>query len=57
MQQDHPLVQIVQQNTGIDDPILASEYTQQALELLNEHAYNNPQGIHSVFRRFLGGGL
>jgi hypothetical protein len=48
MQQDHPLVQIVQQNAGIDDPMLASQYAQQAIELLNEHAYNNPQGIHSL---------
>jgi hypothetical protein len=28
--QDHELVQIVQQNAGIDDPVLASQYTQQA---------------------------
>jgi hypothetical protein len=56
IQQDHPLVQIVQQNAGIDDPILASQYTQQAIELLNEHAYNNPQGIHSLLDNYLGGG-
>jgi hypothetical protein len=56
IQQDHPLVQIVQQNAGIDDPILASQYAQQAVELLNEHAYNNPQGIHSLLGDYLGGG-
>jgi hypothetical protein len=54
--QAHPLVQIVQQNTGIEDPLLATQYTQQAVDLLNEHAYNNPQGIHSLFGNFLGGG-
>jgi hypothetical protein len=56
IQQDHPLVQIVQQNAGIDDPMVASQYTQQAIGLLNEHAYNNPQGIHSLLGNYLGGG-
>ena len=36
--------------------MLASQYTQQALELLNEHANNNPQGIHSLLGNYLGGG-
>jgi hypothetical protein len=56
MHQAHPLVQIVQQNAGINDPLLATQYTQQGIDLLNEHAYNNPQGIHSLFGNFLGGG-
>jgi hypothetical protein len=36
--------------------MLASQYAQQAIELLNEHAYNNPQGIHSLLDNYLGGG-
>jgi hypothetical protein len=55
--QAHPLVQIVQQNTGIGDPLLAAQYTQQAVDLLNEQAYGNPQGIHSLFGNFMGGGV
>ena len=43
--------------TGIQDPQEAAQYAQQAIALVNEHANNNPQGLQSVFRRFLGGGL
>jgi hypothetical protein len=57
LQQDHPLIQQIQQETGIQDPQEAAQYAQQAIGLMNEHANNNPQGLHSVFRRFLGGGL
>ena len=57
LQQDHPLVQYVQQNAGMQDPQQATQYTQQALALMNEHANNNPQGIHSLFSNFMGGGL
>jgi hypothetical protein len=57
LQQDHPLIQQIQQETGIQDPQEAAQYAQQAIGFMNEHANNNPQGIHSVFRRFLGGGL
>ena len=45
LQQDHPLVEYVQQNAGIQDPQQATQYTQQALEMMNEHANSNPQGI------------
>jgi hypothetical protein len=38
LQQDHPLVQYVQQNAGIQDPQQATQYTQQALEMMNEYA-------------------
>ena len=48
LQQDHPLVQYVQQNAGIQDPQQATQYTQQALEMMNEHANNNLQGLHSL---------
>ena len=57
LQYDHPLIQQIQQETGIQDPQEAAQYAQQAIGFMNEHANNNPQGIHSVFRRFLGGGL
>ena len=57
LQQDHPLIQQIQQETDIQDPQEAAQYAQQAIGFMNEHANNNPQGIHSVFRRFLGGGL
>ncbi len=55
LQQEHPLVQSVQENAGIKDPQQATKYTQQALSLINEHAINNPHGLHSLFSKFIGG--
>ena len=55
LQHDHPLVQYVQQNAGIQDPQKAKEYTQQGLDLMNEHAKNNPQGLHSLFSNSIRG--
>jgi len=52
---NHTLVQRVQQDTGIQDPQQATQYTQQALDLMNEHANSNPQGIQSLFSNFMGG--
>jgi len=52
---NHALVQRVQQDTGIQDPQQATQYTQQALDLMNEHANSNPQGIQSLFSNFMGG--
>jgi hypothetical protein len=52
---NHALVQKVQQDTGIQDPQQATQYTQQALDLMNEHANSNPQGIQSLFSNFMGG--
>ncbi len=52
---DHALVQRVQQDTGIQDPQQATQYTQQAVDLMNEHANSNPQGIQSLFSNFMGG--
>jgi hypothetical protein len=46
---DHALVQRVQQDTGVQDPQQATQYTQQAVDLMNEHANSNPQGIQSLF--------
>jgi len=42
LQQDHPLLQYVQQNAGIQNPQQTTQYTQQALEMMNEHANKNP---------------
>ena len=55
LQQDHPLVKSVQQNAGIQNPQQAIKYAQQSLSLINEHANNNPQGLHSLFSKFIGG--
>jgi hypothetical protein len=56
LNRDHPLVQRVQQNAGIQDPDQATQYTQHGLNLLNEQADSNPQGIQSILGGFLGGG-
>jgi len=52
---NHALVQRVQQDTGIQDPQQATQYTQQAVDLMNEHANSNPQGIQSLFSDLMGG--
>ena len=54
LQQDHPLVQYVQQNAGIQDPQQTTQYTQQAIEMMNEYANN--LGITFTFSNFMGGG-
>ncbi|MFL6452703.1 MAG: hypothetical protein ACJ71L_01715 [Nitrososphaeraceae archaeon] len=53
LNRDHPLVQHVQQNAGIQDPDQATQYTQHGVNLLNEQADSNPQGMQSrwVLRR------
>ena len=51
---NHALVQRVQQDTGIQDPQLATQYTQQAVDLMNQHANSNPQGIQSLFSKIMG---
>jgi hypothetical protein len=56
LEQDHPLVQYVQQNAGMQDPQQATQYTQQALKMMNEHANNNPEGLNSLFSNFMEGG-
>jgi len=53
--QNHELVQHVQQNAGIKDPQQATQYTQQAVDLLKEHGNNNPQGLQSLFSNLMGG--
>ena len=56
MKRDHPLVQHVQKNAGIQDPDQAAQYTQHGVNLLNEEADSNPQGIQSLLGGFLGKG-
>ena len=50
---DHSLVQYVQQKTGIQDPDQARDYVHKALDLMNEHANSNSQGLHSLFRNLI----
>ena len=47
----HPLVQRIQQDTGIQDPQIATQYTQQTLSAMKEHANENPESMRSIFRR------
>ncbi|HXS59282.1 MAG TPA: hypothetical protein VN703_00520 [Candidatus Sulfopaludibacter sp.] len=54
LNEDHSLIQYVQQQTGIQDPQQAREYTHHALGIMNEHANNNPQGLQSLFGKLLG---
>lgn len=49
---NHPLVQQVRSNTGMQDNNQARLYTQQAINTLNDHADNNPQAMHSTFGNF-----
>jgi hypothetical protein len=56
LNKDHELVRRVQQNTGIQDPEQARQYTQHGVDILNEQSKNNPQGLQSILGGFLGGG-
>ena len=37
------------------NPQQSTQSTRQAQEMMNEHANNNPQGLHSLFSNFMGG--
>jgi hypothetical protein len=50
------MVKHVQQTCDIQDPQQASQYTQQAVNVLNEQGNSNPSGIESLFSNFMGGG-
>jgi hypothetical protein len=56
MNKDHELVRHVQQNTGIQDPEQARQYTQHGVDILNEQSKTNPQGLQSIVSGFMGGG-
>ncbi len=47
---NHPLIQRVQRDTGIQDPQLATQYTEQTLRAMKEHANENPERMRSIFR-------
>ena len=46
----------MQQNTWIQDPETARQYTQQGVDVLNEQSRNDPQGLQSLLGGFLGAG-
>jgi hypothetical protein len=46
----HPLVQRIQRDTGIQDPQIATQYTQQTLSAMKEHANENPERMRTLFR-------
>jgi hypothetical protein len=46
---NHPLIQRVQRDTGIQDPQLATKYTEQTLRAMKEHANENPKRMRSIF--------
>jgi hypothetical protein len=56
LNKDHELVRHVQQNTGMQDPEQARQYTQHGVDILNEQSNNNPDGLQSILGGFLGGG-
>ena len=56
LNKDHELVRHVQQNTGIQDPDQARQYTQHGVDIINEQSNNNPQGLQSILGGFLGEG-
>ena len=45
----HPLVRRIQQDTGIQDPQLATQYTEQTVRALKAHAKENPESMRSIF--------
>ena len=50
---NHPLVQQVKANSGVQDPNQAKQYTEQAIGLLKEHGGNDPQGLSSLLGGFM----
>ena len=46
---NHPLIQRVQRDTGIQDPQVATQYTEQTLRAMKEHANENPKRMRSIF--------
>ena len=47
---NHPLIQRVQRDTGIQDPQLATQYTERTLRAMKEHANENPERMRSILR-------
>lgn len=42
------MVKHIQRTCGIQDPYQASQYTQQAVNIMNEQGNSNPSGIESI---------
>jgi hypothetical protein len=49
------MVKHVQQTCGIQDSQQASQYTQQAVNIMNEHGNSKSSGLESLFSNFMGG--
>jgi hypothetical protein len=56
LSKDHDLVKHVQQTCGIQDPQQATQYTQEAVGVMNKHGNSNPQGLQSLLSGLTGGG-
>ena len=50
------MVKHVQQTCGIQNPQQASQYTQEAVNIMNEHGNTIPSGLESLLSNFMGGG-
>ncbi len=50
------MVEHIQQTCGILDPQQASQYTQEAVNIMHEHGNTNPSGLESLLSNFMGGG-
>ena len=50
------MVKHVQHTCGIQDPQQASQYTQEAVNIMNEYGNTNPSGLESLLSNFMGGG-
>lgn len=45
---NHPLIQRVQRDTGIQDAQLATQYTERTLRAMKEHANENPERMRAI---------
>jgi hypothetical protein len=53
---NNEMVKHVQRTCGIQDPQQASQYTQQAVNIMSEQGNSNPSGIESLLSNFMDGG-
>ena len=53
---DSEMVRHVQQTCGIQDSQQASQYTQQAVSVMNEQGNSDPGGLQGLLSNFVGGG-
>jgi hypothetical protein len=53
---NNEMVKHVQRTCGIQDPQHASQYTQQAVNIMSEQGNSNPSGIESLLSNFMDGG-